>query len=391
MTHSLNFFLLTICAGAALAFLGTSCKISPNAKNIERSLNENVIVTRSSAGGYTLKLKPAGKWNIFQGPSPDKIDWEKPTVVEGDFLQIPAQKNEVYRNFFGMVSPKGDTIIVSERLIPMKGQPNMRDIGGLPTEDGRFVKWGAIYRSGKLSDLSENDLNYLSYLGVKSIVDLRNDIEVNKDPDRYPKDAKYYQISLSDKEGKAYDRIRTMVLKEGYRRAKAKALFVDVMRAFADTLASDIRPVFDLLLSEQETTPLLYHCTGGKDRTGYTTAMILSALGVDRKTITDDYLMSNYYRESANIKNMRKARLIGLDAETLDYAILVRKEYMDAVFQVIDEKYGGTDAYLEKQFGLDAAKRNELKARFTESYYGHKLKKETMKDSLELETVKKNE
>ncbi len=130
---------------------------------------------------------------------------------------------------------------------------------------------------------------------------------------------------------------------------------------------------------------------GGKDRTGYTTAMILSALGVDRKTITDDYLMSNYYRSEANIKNMKRARLIGLDAETLDYAILVRKEYMDAVFQVIDEKYGGTDKYLEKQFGIDKKKRDELKERYTESYYMHQLKKDTMKDTLQLETVKKED
>jgi protein-tyrosine phosphatase len=389
----MNFLTLTviILAGIAALVALQACKVSPNARNISRYLDENVIVERNYRGDYNLLLDPPGEWKIYQGPSPDKIDWTKATEVNGDKLRIPSPGEDVYRNFFGLISPKGDTMIVSERLIPMEGQPNLRDIGGLPTEDGRFVKWGAIYRSGKLSDLSKNDLVYMAHLGIKSIVDLRNDIEIDKDPDRYPKGAKYYQISLSDKEGKAYERIRQMVLREGYRRAKAKALFLDVMRAFADTLAADVKPVFELLLSPKETTPLLYHCTGGKDRTGYMTAMILSALGVDRKTITDDYLMSNYYRSEANIKNMKRARLIGLDAETLDYAILVRKEYMDAVFQVIDEKYGGTDAYLEQQFGLGPKERKELKKRYTESYFMHQITKDTMSDTLQLETVKKED
>jgi protein-tyrosine phosphatase len=144
---------------------------------------------------------------------------------------------------------------------------------------------------------------------------------------------------------------------------------VDVMKSFADTLATDVKPVFDLMLSDKADAPLLYHCTGGKDRTGYMTAMILLALGVERKTITEDYLMSNYYRRDLNIRNMKRARLIGLDAETLEYAMLVRKEYMDAVFEVIDTKYGGNASYLEAKFGLTEEKRNELKRRYTSPYF----------------------
>ena len=133
---------------------------------------------------------------------------------------------------------------------------------------------------------------------------------------------------------------------------------------------------------------MVYHCTGGKDRTGYTTAMILLALGVDRKTITEDYLMSNYYRRDANLKNMRRIRLTGLDPETIDYAILVRKEYMDAVFDVIDEKYGGNAAYLEAKFSLTEEKRNELKRRYTEPYFSGKMEPI---ESIEDNTVEKNE
>lgn len=255
----------------------------------------------------------------------------------------------------------------------MDKQPNFRDLGGIKNKDGRFVKWGTIYRSGHLSDLKNDEIRYFSKLGIHTVIDLRNNLEIAKDPDRYPSGVKYVQYSISDKEGKAYSRLKQMVLKEGYRRAKAKQLFVDVMKSFADTLATDAKPIFDLMLSEKENEPLLYHCTGGKDRTGFVTAMILLALNVDRKEITEDYLMSNYYRRFSNLRSMKRARLIGLDSETLEYASMVSKDYIDAVFQVIDEKYGGTDVYLETKFGLTPEKRVALIQRYTAPYYNDKV------------------
>ena len=368
----MQLFISAISLFLIFSFCLYSCKVSPNAKNPPMTLIEKTTVNKSQDGFYSIHFSEKGKWKIHAGSSPEKINWEKFTSIDGKEFQLPDNYvNE--RLFFGLVNNDGDTIITTERLMPLKGQPNFRDLGGFKTKDGGYVKWGSIYRSGKLSDLKKQDLNYLSHLNIRSVVDLRNDIEISKDPDRMPEGATYFQIPVGDKEGKGYNKLRRMVMKEGYRKAKAKALFVDVMRSFADSLAEDIRPIFDMLLSEEENASLVYHCTGGKDRTGYTTAMILLALGVDRKTITDDYLMSNYYRKEANIKNMRKIRLTGLDVETIDYAILVRKEYMDAVFRVIDEKYSGTDNYLEIKFGLTEEKRDKLKKRYTENNLDKKL------------------
>lgn len=355
--------------------LFNGCSINPSAINPENTLNEKLFATRSLNGSYTIKLPLLGEYKIYQGSSPDDIKWENPVVTKEESVYFPAAADRG-RIFFAIDNGKGDTTIISERQIPTDEQPNFRDLGGLPTKDGTYVKWGKIYRSGHLGDLEKEDLRYFSKLDIKTIVDLRNDLEVSKDPDRYPKGCNYVQHSLSDKEGKAYSRLKQMVMKEGYRRAKAKQLFVDVMKSFADTLASDTKPVFDLLLSDKADTPLLYHCTGGKDRTGYTTAMILLALGVDRKVITEDYLMSNYYRRDLNIRNMKRARLIGLDAETLEYAMLVRKEYMDAVFDIIDTKYGGNAKYLETKFGITEAKRDELKKRYTTPYFSKKVSDE---------------
>lgn len=351
-----------------MMLLLNACKTSPSATNPVNTLDEKINAVRDEEGGYTLSLPLLGNWKIYQGPAPDKINWERFSETKEEAVYFPPAKDKG-RIYFAVESKKGDTTIISERQILTSEQPNFRDLGGLPTKDGRYVKWGTVYRSGQLSELGRKDLQYFSKLGIRTVVDLRNDLEVAKEPDLYPKGVKYVQHSLSDKEGKAYSRLKQMVLKEGYRRAKAKQLFVDVMKSFADTLASDVKPVFDLMLSDKPQTPFLYHCTGGKDRTGFTTAVILLALDVDRKVIVNDYLMSNYYRRDNNLRSIKRARLIGLDAETLEYAILVREEYMDAVFDVIDNKYGGTDAYLETKFGLTPEKRKELKERYTSPYF----------------------
>lgn len=360
---------------SAMLLLMNSCGITESASNPTKTLDEPISATRAENGSYVISMPALGDWKIYQGPSPSKINWEKFTETKESSMYFPPAPDKS-RIFFAVagktLTGKSDTVIVTERQIPTDDQPNFRDLGGLKTKDGRYVKWGAIYRSGHLHDLKRDELAYFSKLGIRTVVDLRNNLEIAKDPDRYPKGVTYVQHSISDKEGKAYSRLKQMVLKEGYRRAKAKQLFVDVMKSFADTLAVDAKPVFELMLSDKKNEPLLYHCTGGKDRTGFMTAMILLALDVDRKTITEDYLMSNYYRRFTNLRNMRRARLIGLDSETLEYAMLVRKEYIDAVFEVIDDKYGGDDTYLATKFGLTPEKRAELKKRYTTPYFNEK-------------------
>lgn len=346
-----------------------SCRIGDALKNPQKTLIENISATRTFDNNYIFELSPEGHWEIYTGPRAGEIDWQKKLAeVDGTYLSIVAPHGKG-RSFFGVVSPKGDTVVISERQIPMEGQINFRDLGGLPAGKMRYVKWGQLFRSGNLAELTDDDLVYFSNIGIRTVIDLRNDLETGEKPDRLPDGVSYYQYSISDKEGKAFTKLKRMVLKEGYRREKAKALFVDVMRTFADSMASDAQPIFDILLTENGATPMLYHCTGGKDRTGFVTALILSSLGVERDIIMQDYLMSNYYRRDMNLKNVKKARLIGLDQETLEYALQVREEYLNSVFEVMDE-HGGTDAYLEKKFGLTETERKILIEKYTVPFYG---------------------
>ena len=123
----------------------------------------------------------------------------------------------------------------------MDGSKNFRDIGGLPTADGRFVSWGKIYRADKLSDLSERDLEYFADLGIHTIIDFRHDVEVNKHPDRYPTSypIEYIRHPIGDKEGATYAAFEHKVRKKKIVGNDVKDLFAELMTQFADSVAGE--------------------------------------------------------------------------------------------------------------------------------------------------------
>jgi protein-tyrosine phosphatase len=334
----------------------------------ERTLTfeEKIVVLHHPEGSYTINFATPGNYKIYQGISPTSIDWTKKVAeIANNKQTVIDNKEQSARLFFGIIDTlQQDTAIVSERLIPMQGTNNFRDIGGIPTTDGRYTKWGMIYRSGRLEELTDADIDRFRALGIQQVFDFRNDIEIGKSPDRLPDDyqGEYTQLPIVDKEGKAYKEMKRRVF-FGERRAETKELFTTVMSKFADSSVLDFKPLFDKLLVTDK--PLLYHCTGGKDRTGYATAIILSILGVDKETIISEYLMSNYYKYEKALASMKKLRYAGLDKETTAALFLVQQEYIEKVFDIIENDFGGMDNYLEVKFGIDEAKRNLFKEKYT--------------------------
>lgn len=332
-----------------------------------RTLSESVVVEKEKDGDYKFFFDQEGSYTIYKGDTPETIDWKKPfATVAGSEIEFD-DLSEDSRLYFGVTGDNlAEPIIVSERLIPLQGTLNFRDIGGIPTTDGRVVKWGKMYRSGKLADLTKRDLRYFEQLGIKTILDFRNDIEIEKDPDRYPTsyDVLYKQYPIGGKSGATYVAYEAKVRSGEVKGSQSKDLFIELMRQFADSIAQDFKPVLDHL-QNKNTIPLLYHCTSGKDRTGFATAMILSALNVDRDIIINDYMMSNFYRFKKIKGNLFKAKLVRMDAEMLSYVMQVNEDYITAVFKVIDEKHGGIDNYLAEQFGLTEAVRAQLVQDYT--------------------------
>lgn len=109
-----------------------------------------------------------------------------------------------------------------------------------------------------------------------------------------------------------------------------------------------------LQLAEQNYN-ILYHCTAGKDRTGFASLLLLSALGIERSAIIADYLESNRNNAAGNTQVMAQVEKFGLPGAAMAPLLLVEPAYLDAAQQVIDENYGGMRHYLERVLEIDVA------------------------------------
>jgi len=330
----------------------------------ERTLIEKVYVDRMSNGDYLFQFTTPDTLTMYQGMSVETIDWSRPIKTVAQSSIILKNYNFSYRYFFGFKNKDGDKFIASERLIPMENASNFRDLGGIPTTDGRVVKWGKIYRSGKLSKLSKKDLNYFNTLGINTIVDFRDDTEVVKDKTRFPTNREVNRIRtpIGDRSGNMQAELRKQIKSANQDDFDSEKFVADVMRQFIDSFAYQYQPFLEIV-AESKNAPVLYHCSAGKDRTGLGTALILGMLGVEKDVIFGDFMMSNYYRNKDINKTLRKTSLIAKQRITQPL-VEVKESYIITAFDAIDKKYGSMEAFFKNEYGFDDGKieafRNEF-------------------------------
>ncbi|MFJ7213417.1 tyrosine-protein phosphatase [Amycolatopsis sp. NPDC098790] len=242
-------------------------------------------------------------------------------------------------------SPGAPAVVVS--TVNIEGAKNFRDFGGYPTTDGRTVRTGVVYRSNKLSGLTEADVQQLTALNVSLDVDLRNVKERHDEPDRKPA-ATRYQVAdvVSLEHGLRFHDNAAVTL--------VKAIAAGLLNG-SDNLGQSIGYPFmvdfvgadyafgDLLraIAANGTGATVFHCSAGKDRTGWGTAILLSLLGVPRATIEADFLLSN---------------------DKLGNPKAVELSWLRAAFDEVDHLYGSMDAYAHQGLRLDDATIAALKA-----------------------------
>jgi len=322
----------------------------------ERTLIEKVYVDRMSNGDYLFQFSTEDTLTMYQGLSVEKIDWSRPIKTVTKKSLVLENYNFAYRFFFGFKNKNGEKFIASERLIPMENTSNFRDLGGIPTEDGRVLKWGKIFRSGKLSKLSKRDLDYFNTLGINTVVDFRDDVEVEKDKTLTPnnREVKIIRTPIGDRSGNMQSQLRKQIKSANQDDFDSEKFVADVMRQFIDSFAYQYQPFLEIV-AETKNTPILFHCTAGKDRTGLGTALILGMLGVEREVIFNDFMMSNYYRNKDINKTLRKTSLVAKQRITQPL-VEVKKSYIISAFEAIDDKYGSLEYFFEKEYGFDAKK-----------------------------------
>jgi protein-tyrosine phosphatase len=246
----------------------------------------------------------------------------------------------------------------SARLLPLDGAHNLRDLGGYRSADGRRVRWGVLYRGDALADLSDDDLAYLARLELRRVVDFRSALERERDPDRIPA-SEGLEVVQRPIQGDALDpaELRERLLSGRGSADEWRGLLVDANRAFV----RDFGPVYAEFLrdlGDAGELPVLFHCTAGKDRTGFAAAVALLAVGVPRETVMGDYLRTNEFSAEHTGDVLRMLRIFSLfraEPDAVRPLFEARREYLQAAFDAIDAEFGGTDAWLRHGLGADDA------------------------------------
>lgn len=257
----------------------------------------------------------------------------------------------------------------AQRLFALPSVPNLRDLGGYRTADGRTVKWGLLYRAGTLDALDEVDQRELQRLQLRRLVDLRSREEIDDAPDRLSPELAALRVEMPVRAGNIDVRELSRRINSGdIGDLRLEDFLVIANRSFVREHRQVFRDWLHGLLDEQG-TPVLYHCTAGKDRTGFASAVLLLALGVPEGTVMEDYLASNPYLEDRNRRigeRVRQASGGRTDPAILQPLLEVRHEYLQAALQAMREDYGTVEGFLRDGLGIDDDLRARLRERFLE-------------------------
>ncbi|MFF5720809.1 tyrosine-protein phosphatase [Streptomyces buecherae] len=251
----------------------------------------------------------------------------------------------------------------------LSGVRNFRDVGGLPTIDGRRVRSGVLFRSGHLAHATEEDAAFLAGLGLHTIFDFRNAADIRVEgPDVALPGVRNVNIPLTDPaEGAEFwsmvfhgdiEQLRAE-LSDG----QAAGRMIASYRTMVTTRTAEHARVLAALADDS--VPALMHCAAGKDRAGLSIAVTLLAVGVTPEAIEADYLAS------AAAHRRYKVRRHSDSAEAMSPEVLeligplfdARASYLAAAFEAIETTWGDTERYLTEGLGLTPALRGRLRER----------------------------
>jgi protein-tyrosine phosphatase len=239
------------------------------------------------------------------------------------------------------------------RVLALEGATNFRDLGGYLGHGGRAVRWRRLFRSEHLAALTAQDRATLQAAGISRAYDFRGEAERASAAYQWPGLSNHH-LSI---EPTVVQRLRESAAAGHALTPELVAeLMKDLYRGLVTTQSHHFATLFEALL--QTDSPLVFHCTAGKDRTGVAAALILLALGVSREDVARDYLLTNdVFRHTPKASDE-------LPAAAAAVLWRVQAGFLDAALQTIEAQHGGVDAYLGGPLGLSAAARQALADRY---------------------------
>lgn len=274
-----------------------------------------------------------------------------------------------FRPYFRIKS-NGLEYTVAERTLPVAGMNNFRDMGGYESIEGKTVKWGMLYRSDHIHNATEEGLKYLNQLGIRTIIDYRSPDEVSKYPNRlldgdvvsYNLDPEAHTAELSaqfssTKDNEDANLVRKIIAQ------KQSGMLVNqydiVMEQYHNFVnGTKARQVFGKMLaiaSDAAAAPMVQHCRGGKDRTGFGTILLLGILGVKTSDLVADYMLTHSNRLERNREKMEGYKKLTNDRDVLDYLyslIDTKPEFIEASIREIERKYENITEFAKRELKI---------------------------------------
>lgn len=339
----------------------------------------NLKCVQTGADEYKLTYTLTGNTKsvaILAGTEANSVPTSAPlrTVSENTVTIHAGKPHE--RVYFYLKANTGEVRQVSIRHLPLEGTPNFRDLGGYKTTDGRTVRWGMLYRSGVLTYLTPEDYKYLSALGIRVVCDFRTKEETQAAAETWIPGSSVEQISLpigAKPQGPGQEPSVRNSFDPNATPEQLRKAMTSTYGTFAFSSAEQYATVFQQL--KKDRLPLLYHCTGGKDRTGVFSAFVLLTLGVPEETVLADYALTNEYlgtnMNSETMKKMMAASgpsnsMKNLTPEQQKVMVAADPEYLRATLRQINEKYGSFDNYRRTVMHVSDADAAQLRERLTE-------------------------
>jgi protein-tyrosine phosphatase len=316
----------------------------------------NVIVEPEDGGSIVVRweLRGEGAVDVAVGLTPDAID-------HAHALRAPARERsarlrglEPGRHYVS-VAPHdgGSAVVAAERRLPFEGVTNFRDLGGYPTSSGGRTRWGHVFRADGLHKLTTTDRVAFERLGLRVVYDLRTDDE----RERAPNPMASRHVSLINRRV-----IREMPDWSGFQDERDGERWLH--ERYVDMLAHAGPDLGRLLsgLAAPDGVPAVFHCAAGKDRTGLTAALLLTWLEVDRATVLDDYELTGECWALDDDRPTRDRLLAtGMSAVAAASTLGAPRWVMAETLTVLDDEYGGVEAYLRGPAGMERSTLDALR------------------------------
>jgi protein-tyrosine phosphatase len=245
-----------------------------------------------------------------------------------------------------------------DRLVPLAGGFNFRDLGGYETIDGRRVRRQMLYRSGKLSALTDADVAQLARKNFQVVCDLRTPQERASEPSltAFSKTYRSWDYDVG------HSLLRDAASAEGATPQHVHDALAATYEAMPWLYAEMYRSAFQHIVEGD--VPLVFHCAGGKDRTGTLAALILLALGVPEQTVIADYTLTNRYLDVAALAATPRVRTDAADAgfsflRTLSPVmraplLTCHPSLLQGALRAVEARHGSVLAYVDAVLGIDA-------------------------------------